>query len=114
VDVRRWPSAVSGDPLRHRRAELGYSAQHRAGDFGLGFLARRVQALKLLLMSPLQRNYEHAVLIAPCSGDGSLVRVGYIRTKEGDKDAAAAQRQALGEAGCEQVVEDLASVGQCG
>ena len=38
VDVRRSLGAVSNDPLRDRRAEVGHLVQHRAGDLGLGFL----------------------------------------------------------------------------
>lgn len=41
------------------------------------------------------------------------MRVGYILIKADDEDAAASQRLALGEAGCEQIIEDLASGGQC-
>ncbi len=37
------------------------------------------------------------------------MRFGYFRTIEGDSDAAAPQRHALQEAGCERIIEDLVS-----
>jgi len=47
------------------------------------------------------------------SGDGvSRVLVGYIWIKTDDDDALRAQRRALQDAGCERVVEDLASGGR--
>ena len=41
------------------------------------------------------------------------MRIGYLLIKAGDEDATIAQRQALGKAGCEQVIEDQASCGRC-
>jgi transposase-like protein len=37
---------------------------------------------------------------------GTVVLIGYLRVAPGDSDDAAAQRRALAEAGCEQVVEE--------
>ena len=41
------------------------------------------------------------------------MRVGYLLIKADSEEAAIPQRQALGEAGCEWVIEDRASGGQC-
>ncbi len=42
------------------------------------------------------------------------MQVGYIRAKAGDEDALSVQRQALRDAGCGKVVEDLVSAERCG
>ena len=41
------------------------------------------------------------------------MRVGYLLIRADDEEAAVAQRQALAEAGCEQVIEDRAAESQC-
>ena len=41
-------------------------------------------------------------------GSGSPVLIGYLRGRAEDIDGLALQRRALAEAGCEQVIEDLA------